>query len=83
VRVPTDWERRAACKDTDTDLFFTGPDMKFEEGQESRAKRVCGSCIVRKDCLVAALAHGEKYGIRGGLTPKERKRFLRRGLEAA
>lgn len=83
MRVPTAWERRAACQTTDTDLFFTNDEGEYAEGQEDSAKRVCGSCIVRKDCLVAALATGERFGIRGGLTPKERRRLVRRGVEAA
>lgn len=83
MRIPTDWERRAACSTRPTDLFFTNEDNQYDEGQEAEAKAVCGSCIARKDCLVASLASAEKFGIRGGMTPKERRRLLRRGAVAA
>jgi WhiB family redox-sensing transcriptional regulator len=38
----------------------------------ARAKTVCASCIVRKDCLADAQANFIDTGIWGGLTPAER-----------
>ena len=41
------------------------------------AKEVCKGCVVRGDCLEYALANGEKFGIWGGLSERERRRLRR------
>src|SRR5262245_63945203 len=71
------WQERANCLGVDPDLFFP------ERGASTReAKAVCRSCEVRVDCLEYALAHGEKFGIWGGLSERERRRVRRqRALE--
>jgi len=38
---------------------------------------VCRGCVVREDCLEYALANGEKFGIWGGLSERERRRLRR------
>ena len=41
-------------------------------------------CVVREDCLEFALQNGEKFGIWGGLSERERRRIRRqRALERA
>ena len=61
------WQEEANCLGVDPDLFFP------ERGASTReAKAVCRSCEVRVDCLEYALAHGEKFGIWGGLSERER-----------
>ena len=68
-----DWRDSAACRDTDPDLFFP------ERGASTReAKEVCRGCVVREDCLEYALANGEKFGIWGGMSERERRRIRRR-----
>ena len=63
------WQEEANCLGVDPDLFFP------ERGASTReAKSVCRSCEVRVDCLEYALAHGEKFGIWGGLSERERRR---------
>lgn len=71
------WQERANCLGVDPDLFFP------ERGASTReAKAVCRGCEVRVDCLEFALAHGEKFGIWGGLSERERRRVRRqRALE--
>jgi WhiB family transcriptional regulator, redox-sensing transcriptional regulator len=71
------WQEEANCLGVDPDLFFP------ERGASTReAKAVCRSCEVRVDCLEYALAHGEKFGIWGGLSERERRRVRRqRALE--
>jgi WhiB family transcriptional regulator, redox-sensing transcriptional regulator len=71
------WQEEANCLGVDPDLFFP------ERGASTReAKAVCRSCEVRGDCLEYALAHGEKFGIWGGLSERERRRVRRqRALE--
>jgi hypothetical protein len=42
------------------------------------AKRICGVCPVRTDCLADALIRRDvAFGVLGGLTPNERRRLLR------
>lgn len=66
------WQAEAACTGSDIDLFFT------ERGEStSPAKQVCGTCPVRDDCLEYALDTGEKFGIWGGLSERERRRLRR------
>ena len=71
------WQEKANCLGVDPDLFFP------ERGASTReAKAVCRGCEVRGDCLEYALAHGEKFGIWGGLSERERRRVRRqRALE--
>ena len=38
---------------------------------------MCRGCVVREDCLEYALANGEKFGIWGGLSERERRRLRR------
>jgi len=58
-------------------LFFP------ERGASTReAKEVCRSCVVQNDCLEYALQNGEKFGIWGGMSERERRRIRRqRALE--
>lgn len=68
-----EWQERALCAQTDPEAFFP------EKGGSTReAKRICGGCDVRAECLDYALAHDERFGIWGGLSERERRR-LRRG----
>ncbi len=71
------WQRLANCLGVDPDLFFP------ERGVSTReAKEVCRGCVVRSECLDYALANGEKFGIWGGLSERER-RTVRRARAAS
>ena len=66
------WQAFANCLGVDPDLFFP------ERGASTKeAKQVCQSCVVREECLEYALANGEKFGIWGGLSERERRRIRR------
>src|SRR5579862_3178535 len=70
--VDRDWQSRANCMGVDPDLFFP------ERGSSTReAKEVCRGCVVREDCLNFAIANGEKFGIWGGMSERERRRVRR------
>ena len=72
------WQDYANCLGVDPDLFFP------ERGASTReAKEVCRGCVVREDCLEYALANGEKFGIWGGLSERERRRIRRQRALAA
>lgn len=75
-RIRYDWQELGSCKDADPDLFFP------ERGSPGdSAKRVCVTCPVRIECLEYALANGERYGVWGGLTERERTRLRRRARQ--
>lgn len=59
------WSTEAACQGQET-LFFS---YKPEHIQE--AKKLCGECPVRFECLQDALDIGERFGIRGGVSEIE------------
>lgn len=61
-----------------TDIFF--PD---QGGDYEVAKEVCAGCPVKEPCLEFALAGGEKYGIWGGMSERQRRRLRRERLVAA
>jgi WhiB family redox-sensing transcriptional regulator len=66
------WVLRANCVGIDAELFF--PDR----GEPTRhAKAVCAGCEVRAECLDYALETGQKFGVWGGTSERER-RSLRR-----
>ncbi|MFM1826338.1 MAG: hypothetical protein RLZZ37_973 [Actinomycetota bacterium] len=66
------WQEKALCAQTDPEAFFP------EKGGSTReAKRVCGSCEVRAECLEYALENDERFGIWGGLSERERRRMRR------
>jgi WhiB family redox-sensing transcriptional regulator len=68
----TVWQDFANCLGVDPDLFFP------ERGASTReAKEVCKGCVVREECLEYALSIGEKFGIWGGLSERERRRIRR------
>lgn len=72
------WQDDANCLGVDPDLFFP------ERGASTReAKEVCRGCVVRVQCLEFALQNGEKFGIWGGLSERERRRIRRQRAQAA
>lgn len=74
----TDWKASAACArrtDLDPDIFHAG-----ERAPEAvkQARAVCNGCAVRTACLLAAYGEGDEWGVRAGLTPRQRKAYLRK-----
>jgi WhiB family redox-sensing transcriptional regulator len=72
------WQLEALCAQTDPEAFF--PD---KGGSTREAKKVCLSCPVRSQCLEDALTRGERFGIWGGLSERERRRAEQRGLQGS
>lgn len=66
------WASSALCAQSDPELWFD------EKGAERKAKLVCQSCPVRRECLLLALEKREPFGVWGGKTPEERS-AIRRG----
>ncbi|MFC8491824.1 WhiB family transcriptional regulator [Streptomyces sp. NPDC057235] len=66
------WSLDGLCAETDPEAFF--PDRG---GSTREAKKICGACNVRYECLEYALTHDETFGIWGGLSERERRRLRR------
>ena len=78
--TPLEWTDAAACRNSEGALFYPADSAERKEERLERelvAKRICASCGVREDCLEAALARHESYGIWGGLNEFERRGLLR------
>lgn len=78
ISVEGDWRELGLCQQVDSELFF--PD---KGGSTKEAKRVCAACEVRPQCLEAAMANDERFGIWGGLSERERRRLKRQSGAAA
>ena len=75
------WMKEAACRGTDTSLFFPADVERLPERKirEAKAKAICYRCTVVNECLNAG--EGED-GIWGGLNENERSGKLhKRPLE--
>lgn len=71
------WWDLAACRGR-------GPDEWFVErgGRVPEQRAMCALCPVRLNCLDHAIRRGEKFGIWGGLTQRERRPLRRAYLDA-
>ncbi len=66
------WQDFANCSGADQDLFFP------ERGASTRkAKSICAACTVKVECLEFAITQGERFGIWGGLSERERRKIRR------
>lgn len=73
----SDWHSRAACapKDVDPDLFHAS---ERDPNAIREARAVCNGCVSRTACLVNAYVEEDEWGIRAGLTPRQRGAYLRK-----
>ena len=66
------WQDRAACKGADSSIFLSGVTSRVQ-----KAKAICATCPVTRECLTFALAHEDfEPHVYGGLTGEERKILL-------
>lgn len=67
-----EWMADGACAEVGGDVHFPEP------GEPTKpAKTVCARCGVREICLQYALDNGERHGVWGGLSERERRRLQR------
>lgn len=67
-----DWRARAACRNSDPELFFPIRDDGYKGAAE-----LCAGCPVLADCLAEALDLKCVHGYRGGTTGEDRAQLLR------
>jgi WhiB family redox-sensing transcriptional regulator len=75
-----EWSSGAACRGSEGSLFYSADAAERKEDRlerEQLAKRICSGCVVREECLHAALERHESYGIWGGLNEFERRALAR------
>ena len=73
-----DWIDDALCAQVDSEIFYP------QKGASAAgAKKICGLCPVREECLEDALATGDQWGIRGGVSERNRAKILRAREAAA
>lgn len=60
------WREDAACRDSDTELFFPNSVGPKAARQKRRAIAICRSCPVIEQCREAALANFENHGVWAG-----------------
>lgn len=68
------WQNNAECLNSGSDPFFP------EAGDNSKtfiARNFCKDCRVINECLEYALWSGEKFGVWGGTTERERRQIRR------
>ena len=66
-----------AYRETDTCVFFSpdGERGPARDAREARAKAICARCPVIRECAAYAIAAGERFGVWGGLSERERLAF--------
>jgi WhiB family transcriptional regulator, redox-sensing transcriptional regulator len=79
---PLTWFEEAACTSADPDAWWPTKGGAAS-GTVANAKRICRGCPVRTPCLKYALDTGQKDGIWGGLTVRERRKLKREAAKRA
>jgi WhiB family redox-sensing transcriptional regulator len=66
------WRAQARCRGVDTEVFFPA---RGDNLSAHVAKRIRRACPVRAECLDYALEAGEKVGLWGGVSERQRARL--------
>lgn len=74
-RLSREVEQQAACSGMDVSLFYP---HESNLAAVERAKDVCRSCPVMRECLSQALRTNDQHAILGATTPDERRKIRRR-----
>lgn len=75
-----DWRTRAACRDTDPDLFFPIGTTGQAIDQIESAKAVCQICEAQSACLEFALVTNQESGVWGATSEDERRKLRKAWL---
>ena len=73
------WRNSANCRGADTEIFYPPEENQGRYNPyvvRAIKQELCGPCPVRLHCLASSRMEGDNdYGIRGGLTPPERRKM--------
>lgn len=80
VEPGTDWRESAACAQVDPAVFEPDDDHTPSEEEWDQPRAICLGCAVIDECLRDAMAPATRadFGMRGAMTPEERRRRGRR-----
>ncbi|MEV6280146.1 WhiB family transcriptional regulator [Nocardia sp. NPDC051832] len=79
------WQLSGSCRGLDSSVFFhpDGERGYEREARVRRAKRICRSCAVQRECRQFALVTAQPYGIWGGMSEQERRLLRHRAEDRA
>ncbi|WP_331481891.1 WhiB family transcriptional regulator [Streptomyces rubrogriseus] len=68
------WQERAACRGMNSAVFYSPPGERGRERREREeaARSICRGCQVVEQCAAMAVDYEERYGVWGGMSPRER-----------
>ena len=69
--MEAEWSLEGACLDSEPDALFV------RGAAQQMAKQVCMSSPVIAECLADALDNHTEFGVRGGMTERERRALLK------
>ena len=67
------WRPEANCSSVDTSGLYDTE----ESVMKKHAAKLCVTCPVQNQCLYTAIIIGERHGVWGGLTPRQRKSLVK------
>lgn len=65
-----DWKKLALCRENKTLHFYSEITKEIRE-----AKALCKRCSVAAECLSEAILSSEIYGVWGGISQRERRKY--------
>lgn len=68
------WMAEANCRGMDPEMFYV---ERGDSAGLKAARAVCRACDVQAECLAYAVNNGEKFGVWGGLSEKQRRTIRR------
>jgi hypothetical protein len=83
--MPNEIWARGACREAPTDLFYPERNSATYPSVAAAAKKYCRgpapslSCPVLLECLFFGLVTEDRFGIWGGMSPRERNAMRRHG----
>lgn len=79
LHVKVGWREQALCSDLEDEprtWFFGDADNAPTKDQHERAAMFCQLCPAQADCLHDARTNDDGFGVWGGLSPSQRKRYF-------
>jgi hypothetical protein len=71
------WRDHAACAEHPKDWWYVERGAAGERNKLAQARAICNTCPVARQCLDYAMENGERYGLWGGKSVRERRKLLK------
>jgi len=72
-----DWQGKGACRQPGQDPERWFPERPDKAIKSRQVARICNQCEVRLQCAEWALRVHEEYGVWGGMSEEERRKYWR------